>query len=147
MSHTCPTFLSKKGNSVTSDTTASISHTPNKINYNMPSNIITPPTSPSLNNTYVNNTQRFFNHFSPQFSKTLPQPATSITTTLIPVTMSMHQAIASFLADIDIDHVHPDLARTLCKRIGSLFLIPFPDWLKYGTMPLFDMKEHLHVYA
>ena len=59
----------------------------------------------------------------------------------------MHKAVETFLPDIDLDHVHPDLAHTLCKRVGSLFLISFPDWLKYSSMPLPALKEHLNIYA
>ena len=61
--------------------------------------------------------------------------------------MSIQSTIQSYLHELDIDNVHPDLARSLCKRIGALSFVPFSAWLQYETMEVAEMREHLKLFV
>ena len=60
--------------------------------------------------------------------------------------MNINNTIKNYLIELDIDNIHQDLARSLCKRVGALSFIPFHDWMRYESMEASEMKEHLMIF-
>ena len=60
--------------------------------------------------------------------------------------MNINNTIKNYFLELDIDNIHQDLARSLCKRVGALLFIPFHDWMRYKTMDASEMKEHLLIF-
>ena len=60
--------------------------------------------------------------------------------------MNINNTIKNYLSELDIENIHQDLARTLCKRVGALSFIPFHDWMRYKSMEASEMKEHLKIF-
>ena len=75
-----------------------------------------------------------------QFFRTLSESTTNGNT------MNISSTIQKYLAELDIDNVHQDLARSLCKRVGALSFVPFLAWLSYDTMDISEMREHLRLF-
>lgn len=59
---------------------------------------------------------------------------------------SITRAIDYWFEQVDFDIIHPDRARTICKRVGALLFISMEEWLEILHMDLHDLKETLREF-
>ena len=111
--------------------------TPCDENKKISSNIITNPKQCSVIKYDISTIENNVNHSKSQFVGTSSDSS-------INLTMSISATVRSYFTDRDIDNIHSDLARTMCKHIGALSFILFYDWLRYDTIGIDTKKQLQH---